>query len=96
MLVKLSILFSYTQTFTESRDFDRLDLGDGVSNLGEAETNRSRADDRNGHSYDKDRFSHAGRPGYFELGEDGKRDQNVAMNVIEAKTAVDIKPQLGL
>ena len=35
--------------------------------------------------------AHAGHAGYLELGEDAKSDQNIAMNVIEVKTAIDIE-----
>lgn len=49
----------------------------------------------NGGSHEEDLVSHAGPAGYLELGEDAKSDQNIAMNVIEVKTAIDIESQKG-
>lgn len=51
---------------------------------------------RNADSHEEDLVSHAGGPGYLELGEDGKSDQNIAMNVIEVKTAIDIESRSGV
>lgn len=50
---------------------------------------------RNGDSHEEDLVRHAGHPGYLELGEDGKSDQNIPMNVIEVKTAIDVESRKG-
>lgn len=49
----------------------------------------------NGDSHEEDLVRHAGHPGYLELGEDGKSDQNIPMNAIEVKTAIDVESQRG-
>lgn len=44
---------------------------------------------RNTDSHEEELVGHGG--GYLELGEDGKSDQNIDMNVIKVKTAIDVE-----
>jgi hypothetical protein len=46
---------------------------------------------RNADSHEEELVGHAGGyAGYLGIGEDGKGDQNIDMNVIKVKTAIDV------